>query len=433
MKKKNPLFSTLLLCLFSQASFAQYGWQQKGATTDIETTPATNDAYVNHDLHILGKAHIGNIFVDPANGAVTTLRFNSTDYLEMYGKSGASDGPGLFMFNNTCPTFPSLAGDLQFWTNGSTRVRIDKNGVTHFGNAALNPFNGAVTTLQFNSADYVEMYSKSGAGDGPGLFMFNNTCPSFPSAAGNLQFWTNGSTRMSIDKNGVTHFGNVSLNPFNGAIKTLRFDDHNSGGYTEIYGQSDAAHGSAIIMGSSGESVGSHGGISFWAYNDVNYNPSTPDRAYEFIINHFDNTHIPATLDQQAAMVIHKDGKVMIGAGLNFNSLGNAYLQPNGYKLIVQEGILTEKLKVANSSDFLNWSDFVFDEDYSLMPLKDVESYISQHKHLPEIPSAADVHKDGIDVAAMDAKLLQKIEELTLYVIQQQKKIEALEQQVKKQ
>jgi hypothetical protein len=58
------------------------------------------------------------------------------------------------------------------------------------------------------------------------------------------------------------------------------------------------------------------------------------------------------------------------------------------------------------------------------MPLSKVESYVKTNKHLPEIPSANEVAKDGIDVAAMDAKLLQKIEELTLYVIQQQKQID---------
>lgn len=102
-----------------------------------------------------------------------------------------------------------------------------------------------------------------------------------------------------------------------------------------------------------------------------------------------------------------------------------------GYMLYVGQGILTEKLKVANSTDAMNWSDFVFNKEYKLRSLYDVESYINTNKHLPEIPSAKEVAADGIDVASIDAKLLQKIEELTLYVIQQQKEIDELKKERK--
>ena len=117
-------------------------------------------------------------------------------------------------------------------------------------------------------------------------------------------------------------------------------------------------------------------------------------------------------------MRITADGRVTIGP--------TTMAIPAGYKLFVKDGILTEKVKVALSSDLTNWADFVFDDDYELRSLEDVENYIAKHKHLPEIPSTAEVHKDGLDLAQMDAKLLQKVEELTLYVIQQQKEIEAL-------
>ncbi|GAB3698517.1 hypothetical protein GCM10027592_23640 [Spirosoma flavus] len=93
---------------------------------------------------------------------------------------------------------------------------------------------------------------------------------------------------------------------------------------------------------------------------------------------------------------------------------------PSGYKLFVEEGILTEKVKVAvkNTSE---WSDYVFDATYRLKDLPEVERYVRQHGHLPGVPSAKDVVKQGIDVAKMDATLLAKIEELTLYSIQLEK------------
>ncbi len=102
---------------------------------------------------------------------------------------------------------------------------------------------------------------------------------------------------------------------------------------------------------------------------------------------------------------------------------------PAGYQLYVQEGILTEKVKVA-IKDTDQWSDKVFAPTYTLQPLAQVERYIRHHQHLPGVPSAEEIVKQGVDVGQMDAKLLEKIEELTLYVIAQQKELAVLRQQV---
>ena len=72
------------------------------------------------------------------------------------------------------------------------------------------------------------------------------------------------------------------------------------------------------------------------------------------------------------------------------------------------------------------WCDFVFDADYQLAPLSDVESFIKTNKHLPGIPSAAEVEGNGLPLAAMSANFMQKIEELTLYTIDQEKEIDGL-------
>ena len=72
------------------------------------------------------------------------------------------------------------------------------------------------------------------------------------------------------------------------------------------------------------------------------------------------------------------------------------------------------------------WPDKVFAEEYKLMPLNEVEKYVKGHKHLPAIPSEADVLENGYNMGEMDAMLLKKIEELTLYVIEQQKVIDEL-------
>ena len=99
--------------------------------------------------------------------------------------------------------------------------------------------------------------------------------------------------------------------------------------------------------------------------------------------------------------------------------------------LYVAKGIITEKVKVA-LTDGGNWSDYVFDQNYTLTPLADVESYIKAHKHLPGVPSADDVCEDGIDMALMDATLLKKIEELTLYVLELKKENQEIKSQIVK-
>ncbi|MBL7726961.1 MAG: hypothetical protein JNM68_04710 [Dinghuibacter sp.] len=118
-------------------------------------------------------------------------------------------------------------------------------------------------------------------------------------------------------------------------------------------------------------------------------------------------------------LAINNSGTVKIG---NVNVTGS-------YKLFVETGILTEKVKVAVRTS-ADWADHVFNKNYPLMPLKQVEAFVQQHKHLPGVPAADEMVKQGNDLGKTDALLLQKIEELTLYIIQQQKKIEALEQKI---
>ncbi len=73
-----------------------------------------------------------------------------------------------------------------------------------------------------------------------------------------------------------------------------------------------------------------------------------------------------------------------------------------------------------------DWPDYVFDAGYRLMPLSEVEGYIAENGHLPQMPSAMEVEQEGADLGEMNRLLLQKVEELTLYIIDLQKQIEEL-------
>jgi hypothetical protein len=116
------------------------------------------------------------------------------------------------------------------------------------------------------------------------------------------------------------------------------------------------------------------------------------------------------------------------GASLFINS-DNGYIGIGTtspiYRLDVNGTIHAKEVKV----DLNGWPDFVFTPTYKLKNLYEVEQYIIANGKLPEIPSAKDVEQNGINIGDMQARLLQKIEELTLYTIEQNKKIIELEKQ----
>jgi len=97
-------------------------------------------------------------------------------------------------------------------------------------------------------------------------------------------------------------------------------------------------------------------------------------------------------------------------------------------KLHVNGNIIAEEIKV----EAVSGADFVFDADYNLMPLAQIEAYIKQNQHLPEVPSAAEMEANGVELGKMNMLLLQKIEELTLHAIAQEERIKKLEELIKK-
>ena len=98
--------------------------------------------------------------------------------------------------------------------------------------------------------------------------------------------------------------------------------------------------------------------------------------------------------------------------------------RPDDYTLMVGGKILAEEVRIKLIKD---WADYVFAKDYPLKSLTEVEAFIHANHHLPEIPSATEVEKTGVSLGDMQSKLLLKVEELTLYLIQQNKTIETLQ------
>ncbi len=118
-------------------------------------------------------------------------------------------------------------------------------------------------------------------------------------------------------------------------------------------------------------------------------------------------------------------------AGISLSPSGNVGIATTDidgtHKLYVGGSMITEEVRVMLLAD---WPDYVFAEGYELMSLDETSEFIKRNHHLPGVPSAETVAKDGIDLGAMEATLLQKIEELTLHLIKQQELIEELKEEV---
>lgn len=141
---------------------------------------------------------------------------------------------------------------------------------------------------------------------------------------------------------------------------------------------------------------------------------TTPDASF---LGTTDNKKLVFKTNNQKRMSILTNG--FVGIGIDSLPYAEAKLGVNG-------AIYAKKLKVTQSG----WADYVFEKDYKLPSLAEVENHINKYKHLPGVPSAAEVQQNGTDVAEIQATLLKKIEELTLYIIAQNKMLERQQEQI---
>ena len=148
-----------------------------------------------------------------------------------------------------------------------------------------------------------------------------------------------------------------------------------------------AGHGETDFVANEG--LGSLGGFAFYSFNN-------------------------ASQEKQLLRILG-NGNVGIGT-----SMPTELLSVNG-------NIRTREIKVETT----NWPDYVFEEDYQVGKLEELESYIKTNKHLPDMPTAKEAESNGVDLGDLVKKLLKNQEELTLHVVAQEKKIKALQKQLK--
>ncbi len=137
-------------------------------------------------------------------------------------------------------------------------------------------------------------------------------------------------------------------------------------------------------------------------------------------VDYQDNLYFRANKNWISALTLFGNGTIGIGFSTSYDA---GDYRNMGYKLAVNGGIICEEVKViADVPD----ADYVFEKDYKLLSLRELESFIQTHKHLPDIPSSEAFKTNGYNVGEMDEMLLRKIEELTLYIIDLEKQIHEL-------
>lgn len=153
----------------------------------------------------------------------------------------------------------------------------------------------------------------------------------------------------------------------------------------------------------------------FWAANSV--------FAFGFGVDKKGIGHISANINTPVnIMNFFSSGKV---------SIGNAEpIVGTSHRLFVEGGITSEEVVINTLTKDREWPDYVFKKDYTLMPLTDLKEYINTNGHLPNVPTAEDVSLEGQNLGEINTILLEKIEELTLYLIEQQEEIENLKKMI---
>jgi hypothetical protein len=240
-------------------------------------------------------------------------------------------------------------------------------GVTN-GNLHLDPYPGY--------ALYLNYYQRDSNSGNKGMMI---------SPSGNVGIGTNNPQRK-LDVRGGQNLGG-----------TLYITSPYAGGYCEgIRISAGSNNWATIALGSTGDSGT---GENVWSIHRTNNNDFSISRN---------------SPDGANGMVITKSGNIGLGT-----------INPQS-KLEVAGTIRSKEVKI----EATGWSDFVFDKNYDLPKLSDVEKHINEKQHLPGIPSEKEVLENGISVGEMQAKLLQKIEELTLYIIEQDKQNKDLQKQI---
>ncbi|HEV7230978.1 MAG TPA: hypothetical protein VGO45_06605 [Bacteroidia bacterium] len=433
MKKKSALKITTLSALLlagSQIMNAQWAGTSPGgaaaqynrANVGINIPTGSTAAW---PLHVVGKTRFDIGQTNGAgNGRMYLTRTSSTNQECLLSFGTGPFATGTSSYDWVQGTYASSTANTDFvlagWTAGRVMTVLQANGNMGLG-AATNPLTKVqsggdllVSTATSAPASAALIHSNTGysAATNPDYTWYGDLTTGLfhPTAGKTIGFAINGTEAMRVASNG--YVGVNITNP------TQMF--HMNNGAILLQGTVAGVGGPQILLGgtpgvqtygqygmeyeTAAQASAPAGGLNFWKpFLSTGVNTNN-------ILFLSDNGMVGVNTPNPTAQLT-VNGTTLIGDPA-------AVTLPAGYKLYVQTGILTEKVKVALTTT-TDWADYVFEKNYKLKSLDEVKSFVEKNKHLPGVPSASDLKEQGgIDLGKMDAKLLEKIEELTLYSIQ---------------
>ncbi|MEO9850954.1 MAG: hypothetical protein ABJH72_22345 [Reichenbachiella sp.] len=331
-----------------------------------------------------GNAEIksGSLLIETSTWRSSLLTLKDTHYSpnQIYHFQIESDGLKIKQDNNA---------NYRFKSGGDFIVQNGKIGIgTNSPSSTLDVFGGLRTSTDQNR--FLSIHSSS---DGNSYINYTGG-----GSTSKLGFQIDGSSKMSLLDNGFLGIGNSAPEEKLHVSGNNRID------------------GSIILNSNGGD-----------PYNAISFKHQENTK---WLIDY-------GTSSTHNLRLLKFSSPTSASTFMNFNFDGNLIEFPSApvaiattstgnHKLAVGGSIGAREIKVEASG----WSDFVFYKGYELRTLEEVEKHIAEKGHLPEIPSEVEVTKNGINLGEMDAKLLQKIEELTLYLIEQNKEIIKMKKEI---
>ncbi len=439
------------LTVFDSETFSYwvYRGELNGGWSEILST---FDNHWNRTGSTVYNTNPGNIGIGTSS-PTQKLAINGTDPAIDFMNAGTSKGYLQANGNNMrIGTYANNStGNIVFNTKAVDRMWIDEAGKV--GIATSTP-NGALTIDGSNP--FIEMRTSgvykgylwaSGSDLRLGTSITNTT--------GNLALQTKLLTRMIIDENGKVAIGTTTPSPngiftINDVNPLIQLENNGVGrGFIQVLDQdikigtnTSNVNGNFIIRtaGTDRLAVNSSGWVTIGSENNSSYlilRGFTPtidlyrnnisagrieasdfaNKDLNITRNSMGNSGVIKLSNGFGSIRLSEDGHVNFGSGL----------KPSGYRVSVEGKIIATEFTALNVG---SWPDYVFEDDYKLNPLAEVKKFITENKHLPNIPSAKEIEKNGIQLGDMSNRLMEKVEELTLYVIELNEKNIQLQKQV---
>ncbi|MDP4209194.1 MAG: hypothetical protein Q8928_10310 [Bacteroidota bacterium] len=342
-----------------------------GISVNAQWQTSTNNIYYNQGNVGIGQMDLSYKFSVGDNGHIFSIKPHPA-------------GVDLYSTGNFAPHYQT---DFSIYKgipgSGELKFKIDGNGNVGIG----------IVTVGYQTMLHVKE-SGSSSGTWRGRIVASGDNNAVVMGEVNGKAWLgahNASLNAWSDLIMQTGGGNIGIGTASPAYKldvngTFRVTSNSElfGGSNKIYGNNDPNNyylGHYVVYGSDGLDIHWHGGVRLGDYT----------------------------------------GNVM---QISNGQIGIGTSTP-AYKLDVIGTIRAREIKVD-----LTGADFVFEKNYKLMPLTELEQFVKEQKHLPEVASAKEMEKNGTDLGNLNTKLLQKVEELTLYTIDQQKQIDELKRQI---